>query len=134
MSLNVFANKPMKDDWDVAFLQYVRKNIDSIIERKNDATNTAFQDYYQRYTSIEGQWHAQEQKTTITGKKKYMGIISHAGDANALRYAIERKFNNRSSVDLTDLHELYLCADISPNTPFHIRNFKNCLGRVEMTT
>lgn len=111
MSHKNFDAKPMKDEWDIEFLAYVRDKADAIIDGKKDS---AFKQYHERYNNIE------LRKSKNTGKKKYMGIIAHADDVKGLRYAVERKINNRSSVGLTDLHELYLCTEMSPNALFNI--------------
>lgn len=111
MSRKKFEDKPMKDEWDREFLDYVRDEADTIIAGKKAS---AFQQYHEHYNNIE------REKSKNTGKKKYMGIIAQATDVKGLRYAVERKINNRSSVGLTDLHELYLCTEMSPNALFNI--------------
>lgn len=116
MSWDKFSDKPMKDEWDIVFLKYVRDKADDIISAKMNEENTKFREYHKRYTDIE--WYSRGNR----GKKKYLGLIARSENEADLRYAVERKINNRASVQLTDLHELYLCSEISPNTLFNIRD------------
>ena len=114
MRRRISRDKPMKDDWDLVFLQYVREKAVDILEGKKNVENIAFQQYYERYSFIE------RDKGNRNGKKKYLGMIAYAIDEGDLKYLVERKINNRSSVELTDLHELYLCTGMHPDALFNI--------------
>lgn len=114
MRRRISSNKPMKDDWDLEFLEYVRKEAPNILKEKKNINNIAFQRYYERYSKLECD------KKNNGGKKKYLGMIANAIDEDDLKYLVERKINNRSSIELTDLHELYLCTGTHPDTLFNI--------------
>lgn len=53
-------------------------------------------------------------------------MIANAIDEDDLKYLVERKINNRSSIELTDLHELYLCI-LFDGTIHNILTIEICL-------